>query len=93
MWRIAPASGWLQRLVRPWLPLRGSHVLGFRRWRWLLVRNIHYATPLPVGVEPPDRDPSQVQPHRRAVRTGHRHLVVRPGRVRQLAIGRERHLA
>jgi hypothetical protein len=71
---------------------RRSGILRFRHGRWLLVRNFHYATPLPVGVELPYRNPSQVQPHRRAVRTGHRHLV-RPGHVRQFAIRRERHLA
>ena len=47
------ASGWLHRLVRPWLPLKGSHVLGFRRWRWLLVRYIYNAPPLPIGIKAP----------------------------------------
>src|SRR5882724_2771413 len=46
--------GWLHRLVGPWLRLRGSHVLGFRRWRWLFVRYVYDAPPLSIGVKAPE---------------------------------------
>jgi hypothetical protein len=41
--------------------------LGLGSCRWLLVRNIYDATPLPIRIQAPDRYSSKVKRYRRAV--------------------------
>src|SRR6476646_3555599 len=78
----------LHRLVRPWVPLRGSYVLGCGPRRWLLVRDVDHTAPLPVGVHAPDCNSSKMRRDRRAVRTWHGE-VVSAADVGELAVGRE----
>src|SRR5204863_8729954 len=74
-----------------WLTRRTDRPLGLLRdgssW-WLLIRYVHYAPPLPVGVQTPDRYSSKMNRHWRTVRSGHSQFVLAT-HVGQLAVRRE----